>query len=126
MNYQQQAARNGIPANASATLGTSDATLDLVAVRTNYTIYVQRITYVPTTVNAQAITVKDNTGTPILVALIPASQATPYVADFGPEGLPLGAGVKLFATCTAGPGGRFKVEAYYKLSTVQGMHTANQ
>lgn len=126
MDYMQVAANRGIPANADAELVTTDATKDLVALRTNYTLYVQRVTYVPTTVAAQAITVKDNAGTPVLVALIPASQATPYVADFGPEGLPITAGVKLFATCTAGPGGRFKVEGYYKLSSVIAHTAANQ
>jgi hypothetical protein len=127
MDYRQEAAARGIPCNADATLVAADTTKDLIPARTNYTIHVQRVTYVPTTVAAQAITVKDNDGTPVPVALIPASQALPYVADFGPEGLPLTAGVKLFATpASAGPAGRFKVEGYYKLSTVQGLHASNQ
>lgn len=127
MNYLQVAARLGIPAHADATMVAADTTKDLIAARTNYTIYVQRVTYVPTTVAAQAITVKDNAGTPVPVALIPASQATPYVADFGPEGLPLTAGVKLFATpAAAGPAGRFKVEGYYKLSAALNHLAANQ
>lgn len=117
--YLQMAARLGIPQNADVELLTSDATKTLVTVRSaNYTLYIQRITYVPTTVAAQAITVKDSAGTPVLVALIPASQATPYVADFGVQGLPLTAGKNLTCSETAGPGGRFKIECYAKLTTV--------
>lgn len=126
MDYRQEAANRGIPANADAELLTNATSLDLVALRTNYTLYVQRVTYTPTTVAGLAVTVKDNNGTPVLVALIPASQALPYVADFGPEGLPITAGVKLFATCTAGPGGRFKVEGYYKLTSVIAYTATNQ
>ena len=125
-DYTQAAAKRGIPANADVVLATTDASKDLVAARTNYTIWVQRVTYVPTTVAAQAITVKDNAGSPVSVALIPASQAVPFVADFGVEGVPLTAGVKLLATNTAGPGGRFKVEAYYRLSSPISYLAANQ
>lgn len=125
--YAQVAAMRGIPQNADVELLTSDATKTLVTVRNaNYTLYIQRITYVPTTVAAQAITVKDSNGTPVLVALIAASIAAPYVADFGAEGLPLTAGKNLAASNTAGPGGRFKIECYAKLSAVIAIDNANQ
>src|SRR5512146_2292090 len=118
-NYREYAGKVGIPQNADVELLTSDATKTLVTVRnSNYTLYVQRITYVPTTVAADAITVKDSAGTPVLVALIPASQALPYVANFGPEGLPLTEAKNLTCSNTAGPGGRFKIECYAKLTKV--------
>lgn len=126
MNYRQAAAAYGIPVRGDATLATTDAAKDLIAARTNYSIFVQRLVYVPSTVAAQAITVKDDTGTPVLLALIPASQATPYTIEFGPEGKQIAEGKKLQATCTAGPGGVFFVEGYYKLTAVQGMHASNQ
>jgi len=52
----------------------------------------------------------------LLVALIAASVAAPYVADFGPEGIPLTEAKNLTAANTAGPGGRFKIECYAKLT----------
>jgi hypothetical protein len=48
-------------------------------------LYIQKLTYVPTTVAAQAITLQD-TSTGNKYGLIPASQATPYVLDFGEIG----------------------------------------
>lgn len=126
-NNLQMAARLGIPQNADVELLAADASKTLVTVRNaNYKLFIQRITYVPTTVAAQAITVKDSAGTPVLVALIPASQATPYVADFGPEGLPLTEGKNLTCANTAGPGGRFKIECYAKLTAVIAYTAANQ
>jgi hypothetical protein len=117
----------GIPQNADAELLAAEDAKTLVTVRNaNYTLFIQRITYTPTTVAAQAITVKDSAGTPVAVALIPASQATPYVADFGPEGLPLTAGKNLTCSNTAGPGGRFKIECYAKLTAVIAHTAASQ
>lgn len=127
MDYLQAAANLGIPQNADTELLAADTTKTLVTVRNaNYTLYIQRITYTPTTVAAQAITIKDSAGTPVLVALVPSSQATQYVADFGIQGLPLTAGKNLTSANTAGPGGRFKIECYAKLSSVIGCDAANQ
>lgn len=122
-DYAQAAAAKGIRQNADVELITTDATKTLVTVRNaSYTLYIQRVTYVPTTVAAQAITVKDSAGTPVLVALIPASQATPYVADFGVEGIPLTEAKNLVCSNTAGPGGRFKIECYAKFTVAAGNH----
>lgn len=126
-NYLQAAATRGIPGNAQALLAAADTAKDLVPARTNYTFYVQKLVYVPTVVAAQAITVRSKTTTTALYALIPASQATPYEMDFGPEGLPVTAGEILEAVpAAAGPSGRFQVEGYYKLTSVIGIHAANQ
>lgn len=126
MNYVQAAAHYGIPAHNHATHAAATDAIDLVAARSGYTIWVQKVIYVPTTVAAQAITVKDGDGTPVNVALIPSNQALPYTADFGEQGIPLTAGTKLQASNTAGPAGRWKVYAYYKLSAPKAMHAANQ
>lgn len=127
MNYQQQAALNGIPGNVDVAMVAADTAKDLVPVRTNYQFFIQRLTYVPTTVAAQAITVRSKTTTTAHYALIPASQATPYVMDFGPEGLAVTAGEVLEAVpAAAGPAGRFSVEGYYKLSSVISYLATNQ
>lgn len=105
--------RNKTTVMAAADAGKTDIATTRDA---NHTLYIQRITYVPSTVAAQAITIRDDNGTPVPIALIPASQATPYVADFGPDGIALTAGKNLDASNVAGPAGVFKVEAYSRLS----------
>lgn len=81
-----------------------------------YSIFIQRITYVPNVVAAQAITIRDTTGTPILIALIAASVAAPYVADFGAVGYQVAQGKSVdIVPAAAGPAGVFTFEAYEKL-----------
>jgi hypothetical protein len=127
MSYRQEAALQGIPGNTSTALVAADTSKVVVAARTNYTFYMQRFTYVPTTVNAATIALASTTTTTARYALVPASQATPYVADFGPEGIAVTAGESLTATpSAAGPAGQFRVEGYYKLSSVIGSHASNQ
>lgn len=127
MSYRQEAGLLGIPGNTSTAMVAADTSKVIVAARTNYTFYIQRFTYVPTTVNAATIAVASTTTTTARYALIPASQAVPYVANFGPEGLAVTAGESLTATPSgAGPAGQFRVEGYYKLSSVIGAHAANQ
>lgn len=127
MNYRQAAGSYGIPGNTDSFLAAAATALDVVAARTNYTFYLQRLTYVPTVVAAQAITIRAKTTTTALYALIPASQATPYTFDFGPEGLALTAGEAHEAIpASAGPAGRFRVEGYYKLTSAIAYTAANQ
>lgn len=126
MSYQQAASRLGTPGNVSVHKLAASAADDLVPVKTTYQFYIQRLTYIPTIVAAQAITVRSKTTTTNIYALIPASQATPYTFNCGDEGLAITAGEILEAVSTAGPQGWFRVEGYYKKSTVQGMHVANQ
>src|SRR5688500_5184589 len=61
----------------------------------NHRRYVQKVIYTPTTVAAQAITLRDDAGTPVPIGLIPASVAAPYVLDFGPAGIGLSLGKNL-------------------------------
>ncbi len=127
-DYAVVAAWLGEPRNLTTQMLAADAgKTDIASVsKTNRTLYVQRVTFTPTTVAAQAITIRDDNGTPKPIALIPASQATPYVIDFGPEGVPLTAGKNLDASNTAGPAGIFTVEAYQKLSSAIAHTAADQ
>jgi hypothetical protein len=111
--------------NANVNQLAADTSQTLITVRSaGHQLWIQKITYVPDVVAAQAITIKDTTGTPVLVGLIPASQATPYVIDFGPEGVPLAIGKNLVTANTAGPAGQFHVEAYEKIGTTTGLAIA--
>jgi hypothetical protein len=91
---------------------------DIATVRNaSHTLYIQRIVYVPSTVSATALTIQDDAGTPLVIGLIPASQATPYVIEFGPTGRALTEGKNLDITAAgAGPAGTIHVEAYNKLT----------
>lgn len=91
---------------------------DIATVRSaNHTLYIQKVVYIPSTVHATALTIQDDAGSPLVIGLIPASQATPYTVDFGPEGRALTEGKNLdLAAGGAGPGGTIHVEAYNKLS----------
>lgn len=127
MSYRQEAGVLGIPGNTSTAMVAADTSKVIQAARTNYQFYMQKLTYVPTTVAAQSIAVASTTTTANRYALIPASQATPYVADFGAEGIAVTAGESLTATpASVGPAGQFRVEGYYKLSSTIGLHAANQ
>lgn len=105
--------------STNVSLAAADAgKVDMVTVKNaNYTVYIQKITYNPITAAAQAITIRDDAGTPVVLAVVPASQATPITFDFGPEGFPLTVGKNLDASNVAGPAGTFHIEAYEKLGT---------
>src|SRR5687767_764730 len=126
MNYRQFAAANGVPKNGTVALVAAGTANDIIAARTSYQFYMQRLVYVPTTVSAQAITVRSKTTTTAIYALIPASQALPYPIEFGEEGVPVTAGETLEMVNSAGPAGIMHVVGYYKLSSVQGAHASNQ
>jgi len=80
----------------------------------SHQLWIQKITYSPTTVAAVAITLDDDSSSgPI--GLVPASQATPYTIDFGPKGIALGVGGNLDIGAAAGVAGKFHIEAYEKL-----------
>lgn len=83
----------------------------------NHALYIQKISYSPTVVAAVAISVDDD-GSGGVVALVPASQATPWEVDFGPKGLKLTTGANLDIAAAAGVSGRFHIEAYEKLANV--------
>lgn len=127
MDYNVAASNLGRPGNAGVLLAAADTAKDLVPVLTNYTFHIQRLTYVPTVVAAQAITIRSKTTTTAIYALIAASVAAPFVMDFGAEGLAVTAGEVLEAVpASAGPSGWFRVEGYYKLTAPIAYTAANQ
>lgn len=87
----------------------------ITAKSASHQIFVQKITWNPVTVAAQVVLIRDSAGTPVVIATVPASQATPIVFDFGPEGVPLTVGKNLDFSNTAGPAAKVHVEAYEKL-----------
>ena len=102
-----------------STIGATDAGKnDIILVKANHTIYVRLITYETITVAAQVVTFQDDDGTPMKIATIPASQATPVTFDFGDFGTPLTQGKNLDISNTAGPAARIHVEGYQKLTGV--------
>lgn len=84
-----------------------------------HTIWIQRITFAPTTYAAQTLTFQDGANTPVPIGLmsIPASAPTTgicqYELDYGPQGTPLTIGEELdIIFSAAGPAGRIVIEAY--------------
>lgn len=84
-----------------------------------HTLYIQRISFAPTTYAAQNFTFRDGAGTPVPIGVIsvPASALTTgvnqWVLDYGPEGTPLTKGKELdVIVSAAGLAGRLVVEAY--------------
>ena len=99
--------------------GTGDTTL--VTVKTNYTIFVQRIIFYVTTDAAQSMSFEDSNGTARQLANIPASPGddTRWDFDFGEEGLPLTEAKNFVMNVSAaGLAGNLKWYAYQKLTAV--------
>ena len=81
----------------------------------NHQLFIQKITASIVTAAAQAITIRDDAGTPVVIDVIPASQATSIILDYGPKGRALTVGKNLDIVNTAGPAFDFHIEAYEKL-----------
>ncbi len=61
-----------------------------VAAKTGYTVHIQRIVAQITTDAAQSLTFKDTAGTPVVIALIPASPGVGIKEfDYGEHGIAL-------------------------------------
>jgi hypothetical protein len=86
----------------------------VIAAVTGHTVYVQRIVVAILTSAAQTITFRDTAGSPVSIAIIPASAAvgTIYNFDFGARGVALTAEKGLDISGTAGPAYTVSVEAY--------------
>lgn len=101
--------------NVSLAAGDAGKT-GIVAVKdANHQLFIQKITYNPVTVAAQAVTVQDSNNSHLVIGLIPASQALPLVLDYGPEGVALTAGKNLDLANTAGPAALLHIEAYERI-----------
>jgi hypothetical protein len=88
----------------------------LIAGRTKYTIFVQRIDVNVTTSAAQSWTFRDNNGTPKVIGVLPASAAVGHhVVLESEEGIPLTEGADLdMLASSAGVAGSCTVTAYMK------------
>lgn len=114
--------RNKTTSRTVVATDTSTEHADIITPKSaNHTIYIQRITFAPTTYAAQTLTFQDDAGTPVKIGhmSIPAAAPTTgicqYVIDYGPEGTPLTTGKNLDVIFSAaGPAGRLVVEAYEK------------
>lgn len=98
---------------------TDDTTLK--SVRTNHTIYLQKLHVEITAGSAgKTWTIKDSAGTPVLlVPSLDASTIAHYDFDFGPHGIPLTAAKDLLLDVSAaGAVGWVSWEAYQKLTAV--------
>lgn len=97
-----------------------------------HTIYIQRISFAPTTYAAQTLTFRDGAGTPVVIghmsipAAAPTTGVCQYVIDFGPEGTPLTIGEELDVIFSAaGPAGRLVIEAYETGPSVAAVGSTN-
>lgn len=92
---------------------------DYIPVRNaNYQIFIQRIIVNISTVAAQTLTFQDDAGTPVVIAVLPASAArgAQTVLDGGARGIPLTIGKNLdIVASAAGVAGSIIVECYQKL-----------
>lgn len=82
----------------------------------NHQLYIQKISVNIVTSAAQAIIFRDSNGTPLVCCTVPASQTTPLVFDFGPQGMALTIGKNLDISNTAGPAAQIHIEAYERIA----------
>lgn len=88
-----------------------------VAARTNFTLYVQKITVSPITGAAQNLTFQDNAGTPVKIGVYTGTvgNTTPVVWDFGPHGTALTVSKELdIVISAAGLAARIHFEGYMR------------
>lgn len=106
--------------SSTTNFAASDGNTTLIAGKTNYTIYVQRLITMIKTSAAQAITFEDSANTPVYVAKIASSPGvdTRFDFDFGPEGKALTSAKNLMMDMTAGNAGHVEVLAYMKPDAV--------
>jgi hypothetical protein len=112
---------------------TSTELADFITPRSaEHTIYIQRISFAPTTYATQNFLFRDGAGTPVPIGQItvPGAALTTgvnqWVIDYGPEGTPLTKGEELdVIVSAAGLAGRLVVEAYEVGPQVQAMGPSN-
>jgi hypothetical protein len=115
-------------ANAMLDFTILTGTNTLLKGKTNYTLRIQRIIVTISVSAAQSITFQDSASpTPLYVCKIPASPGadTRWDFDFGPAGKPLGDGLDLVMSMTAGNAGHVEVLAYYKPDAVMAVGNNN-
>jgi hypothetical protein len=110
----------------SDALVAADATVHvLAAAKTNFTVYVQKLTvFIVTHASGKKITFQSSAGSPVVLGNITdqtAGAGVPdhHVIDFGPHGIALAADVGLNVLSeSSGVTANVHAEGYYKLSAV--------
>lgn len=91
---------------------------DFIVGKAGYTIYILSILVHVRTAAAQAITFQDDAGTPVVIAVLPASAAVGdvhrLIEDLNGEGIPCTEGKNLDFTGLAGVAATIEVVAYLK------------
>ncbi len=103
--------------SASVVVATGDsATKTPIALKTGYSIFIQRILVSVTTDAAQSLTFQDNAGTPVVAAKTKVSPGLgPILYDFGPDGFQLTESKELDIVISgAGLGAAVQIQAYQK------------
>jgi hypothetical protein len=107
MDYLQRQSRYQRVSGSTTLLAADDLSVtprSLVAAKTGYTIFIQKIAVAVTTDNAATQVFQDSSGTPVKIAGTKASPGIgPILFDFGPDGTPLTEG-KAFQLSNSGAG----------------------
>lgn len=97
------------------------ATAHLVSAKTNFTVYVQKVTIaIKSHADGKTITLQDTAGTPVVIGVVndhTAAAGIPDVVvfDFGPHGTALTASKGLdVVSAASGPAARVHAEGYLK------------
>lgn len=91
------------------------------AARTNFQIFIQKITVAPVTGAAQSLSFQDNAGTPVVIGKYTGAvgNTTPVTFDFGPHGTALTVSKEFdIAISGAGLAARIHIEGFYRLANV--------
>lgn len=97
----------------------------------NYTLFIQQITFSPTTYAAKSFTFQDNAGTPVPGGLMSIPAAAPttgsdqdqFTLEYGDTGTALTEGVDLLLKMSAaGAAGRLHIEGYQKQTKAVGSY----
>lgn len=114
---QKEHGQNPFWVDVDVATGDSATKSAVVAARTNFTIYIQKITISVITDAAQSLIFQDN-GTPLIIAKTKASPGLgPIVYDWGPHGTALTANKQFdIAISGAGLAARVHIEGYMRQS----------
>lgn len=100
----------------------------IVAKSAKYTIFIQKVTLVVTTLGAQTHTFQDTASTPIKAGVLEASAAAGVVRiwDFGARGFALTEAKNLDISGSAAPAYSYIVEGYQKLTSADQATTVDR
>lgn len=121
-----------IPILAATDYSAGNGTSVVSVKNVNYTLFIQRIVFSPTTYAAKTFTFQDNAGTPVPIGFMSIPAAAPttgsdqdqFNLDYGPTGVALTEGVDLLMKMSAtGAAGILHIEGYVKQTKTMGSYT---